>query len=202
MSTIWPEEMPSFDEAFQAARPWRIIRTYRRRSCVLHSGPGPEFYWDEDGAEVPVTEELREQWDREVGGRSGDQANHRGHLQDCGMRPKPTPREAVKADRHAVGSPRARPTPDAPSSGAWGGEGARSADMRFALGHPNGTTAQGLRLNTIRVPSGDQLPWAPPGMSRLAAPPLACAVTSMVFFVWRRTHHRGHHCSNPPKTFP
>ena len=67
MSTIWPEEMPSFDEAFQTARPWRIIRTSRRRSCVLHSGPGPEFYRDEDGAEVPVTDELREQWDREVG---------------------------------------------------------------------------------------------------------------------------------------
>ena len=68
MSAIWPEEMPSFDEAFQAARPWRVIRTYRRRSCVLHSGLGPEFYRAEDGAEVPVTDELREQWDREVGG--------------------------------------------------------------------------------------------------------------------------------------
>ena len=56
-----------FKEAEQASRPWRVIRTHRSKPCALHSEPGPEFYWDRDGAEVPVTEELRERWDQEAG---------------------------------------------------------------------------------------------------------------------------------------
>ena len=54
-----------FEEADRAARPTRVQRTYRRKPCNLHSEPGPEFYRDQDGAEHPVTNELREQWDRE-----------------------------------------------------------------------------------------------------------------------------------------
>ena len=55
-----------FDEADRAARPWRTVQTRRRRPC-LHSAPGPETWKDQDGNEVPVTDELREQWDRESG---------------------------------------------------------------------------------------------------------------------------------------
>ena len=65
---MWPEQEDPiervFKEAEQASRPWRVIRTHRSKPCILHSEPGPEFYWDRDGAEVPVTDELREQWDR------------------------------------------------------------------------------------------------------------------------------------------
>ena len=55
-----------FDDADREARPTRVQRTYRRRPCP-HSEPGPEFYRDQDGADQPVTDELREEWDREPG---------------------------------------------------------------------------------------------------------------------------------------
>ena len=56
--------MPSFGEAFQTARPWRVIRTRRSKPCILHSEPGPEMWEDENGVDHPVTE-MEEQWDPE-----------------------------------------------------------------------------------------------------------------------------------------
>ena len=65
---LWTEEDDPikrvFDEADRAARPWRTVQTRRRRPC-LHSEPGPETWKDQDGTEHPVTDELREQWDRQ-----------------------------------------------------------------------------------------------------------------------------------------
>ena len=65
MSAIWPEEMPSFGEAFQASRPWRVIYTHRSKPCLLHSEPGPEMWEDENAVDHPVTKAMEEQWDRQ-----------------------------------------------------------------------------------------------------------------------------------------
>ena len=55
---VWPEEMPSFGEAFQAARPWRVIRTRRSKRCILHSEPGPER-WLRPTAPAPEPAPVR-----------------------------------------------------------------------------------------------------------------------------------------------
>ena len=66
---MWTEEGDPigrvFDEAERAARAWRVELTHRHQPCILHTEPGPEMWEDEDGNEYPVTDEMREQWDRE-----------------------------------------------------------------------------------------------------------------------------------------
>ena len=99
-----------FDDADRAARPTRVQRTYRRKPCVLHSEPGPEFYWDEAGNEQPVTDELREQWDQE----SGDVLVIRrtivfvGTCKTAGCTPAPEPDpdpEPMRTDSHSEEPP-------------------------------------------------------------------------------------------------
>ena len=47
------------------ARPQRWVITHRNRPCHLHTEPGPEMWDDEDGTEHPVTDAMREEWERE-----------------------------------------------------------------------------------------------------------------------------------------
>ena len=90
-----------FDEADRAARPTRVQRTYRRRPCP-HSEPGPEFYRDEDGAEVPVTDELREQWDQERGEVLVIRRTIVGTCKSAGCTPAPEPGpEPMRTDADA-----------------------------------------------------------------------------------------------------
>ena len=105
-----------FDEADRAARPTRVQRTYRRRPC-LHSEPGSEFYRDEDGAEVPVTDELREQWDQESGDVLVIRRTIVGTCQSSGCTPAPEPKSApVQTDSQAeeLPEPKAGTKPAAP----------------------------------------------------------------------------------------
>ena len=66
---MWTEEGNPiervFDEAERAARPQRWVRTHRDQPCHLHTEPGPEMWDDEDGTEHPVTDAMREEWERE-----------------------------------------------------------------------------------------------------------------------------------------
>ena len=97
-----------FDDADRAARPTRVQRTYRRQPCVLHSEPGPEFYWDEDGAEVLVTDELSEQWDREAGDVLVIRRTIVGTCQTAGCTPAPEPEpdpEPLRTDSHTEEPP-------------------------------------------------------------------------------------------------
>ena len=48
-----------------AARPQLWVRTHRDHPCHLHTEPGPEMWEDEDGTDHPVTDAMREQWERE-----------------------------------------------------------------------------------------------------------------------------------------
>ena len=88
-----------FDDADRAARPTRVQRTYRRKPCNLHSEPGPEFYRDQDSAEVPVTDELRERWDREAGDVLVIRRTIVGTCTTAGCAPTPEPEPApVRTD--------------------------------------------------------------------------------------------------------
>ena len=93
-----------FDEADRAARPTRVQRTYRRKPCVLHSEPGPEFYRDEAGNEQPVTDELREQWDRERGDVLVIRRTIVGTCKTAGCTPAPEP-EPMRTDAHVEEPP-------------------------------------------------------------------------------------------------
>ena len=105
---LWAEEDDPigrvFDEADRAARPWRVQRTYRRKPCNLHSDPGPEFYRDGDGAEVPITDELREQWDREGGDVLVIRRTILGTCRSAGCTAAPEP-EPMRTDSHSEESP-------------------------------------------------------------------------------------------------
>ena len=101
-----------FDEADRAARPTRVQRTYRRRPCNLHSEPGPEFYRDRDGAEVPVTEELREPWDQESGDVLVIRRTIVGTCRSAGCAPAPEPEpapEPMRTDPHTEEPPAIKP---------------------------------------------------------------------------------------------
>ena len=118
---LWTEQEDPigrvFDEADRAARPTRIQRTYRRRPCVMHSEPGPEFYWGEDGAEVPVTDELREQWDQESGDVLVIRRTIVGTCQTAGCTPAPKPEpEPDRIDAHVEepAEPKTETKPAAP----------------------------------------------------------------------------------------
>ena len=109
-----------FDDADREARPTRVQRTYRRRPC-LHSEPGPELYWDpsgkfvnigkvatihKDGAEVLVTDELREQWDQEAGDVLVIRRTIVGTCRSAGCTPAPEPEPVpVRTDSHAEEPP-------------------------------------------------------------------------------------------------
>ena len=55
-----------FDEAEKSARGLRCVITQRDHPCHLHSEPGPEMWReDTDGTEHPVTDAMREQWERD-----------------------------------------------------------------------------------------------------------------------------------------
>ena len=106
-----------FDEADRAARPTRIQRTYRRSLCRVHGEPGPEFYRDQDGAEMPVTDELREQWDREVGDVLVIRRTIVGTCRSAGCTPAPEPEPApVRTESHTEEppTPQAATKPAAP----------------------------------------------------------------------------------------
>ena len=99
-----------FVEADRAARPTRVQRTYRRRPCVLHSEPGPEFYRDAAGIEHPVTDELREQWDREAGDVLVIRRTIVGTCRSAGCTPAPEPEPApVRIDSHTEEPPATKP---------------------------------------------------------------------------------------------
>ena len=70
MALMWTEgDDPiarAFDEAEKSARGQRWVLTNRHQPCTLHTEPGPEMWWeDTDGIEHPVTDAMREQWERE-----------------------------------------------------------------------------------------------------------------------------------------
>ena len=67
---MWTEEgdpiARAFDEAERAARGQRWVITHRHHPCMLHTEPGPEMWWENtDATEHPVTDAMREQWERE-----------------------------------------------------------------------------------------------------------------------------------------
>ena len=93
-----------FDEAERAARPQRWVRTHRDQPCHLHTEPGPEMWDDEDGTEHPVTDELREQWDREVGDVLVIRRTIVGTCKTAGCTPAPEP-EPMRTDSHSEEPP-------------------------------------------------------------------------------------------------
>ena len=118
---LWTEEDDPigrvFDEADRAARPTRIQRTYRRKPCNLHSEPGTEFYRDPNGAEVPATDELREQWDREPGDVLVIRRTIVGTCRSAGCAPAPEPEpDPMRTDSHPeeLPAPKAGTKPAAP----------------------------------------------------------------------------------------
>ena len=105
-----------FDEADRAARPTRVQRTFRRRP-YLHGEPGSEFYRDQDGAEVPVTDELREQWGREPGDVLVIRRTIVGTCRSAGCTPAPEPEpEPDRIDAHVEepAEPKTETKPAAP----------------------------------------------------------------------------------------
>ena len=106
-----------FEEVERETRGWRAVLTRRYRPCLLHSEPGPEFYRDEDGAEYPVTDAVREQWDREVGDVLVIRRTIVGTCKSAGCTPAPEPEpEPVRTDSHSeeLPAPKTGPTPTPP----------------------------------------------------------------------------------------
>jgi hypothetical protein len=45
--------------------PYRVVLTEQIHPCQLHTERGPETYKAEDGTKHPVTDAMRDQWERE-----------------------------------------------------------------------------------------------------------------------------------------